>query len=143
MVLVSVNVGPSRPLGNRRSGIDKRPVQGEVQVGPEGLQGDVQVNKKHHGGPDQALYAYHLEDYEWWSTELGQDLSPGLFGENLTCKGLPEIMVGDRYRIGQVLMEVTAPRIPCNTLATRMGDPTFVKTFTQARRPGFYSEQIS
>lgn len=143
----SVNLGPARPLTvgkrERKTGIFKIPSAKPVAAGPLGLEGDQQVNKKHHGGPDQAVYVYHLEDYSWWSEQLGRTLEAGVFGENLTLEGAQEkVNIGDRLRIGQVLLEVTAPRIPCNTLAARMDDPGFVKRFSQARRPGYYTRVL-
>ncbi len=143
MKLVSVNRSGPKPIIRggraRRSGIFKEPVEGLVKVGPLGLEDDVCVDKKHHGGADQAVYVYDLLDYQWWSEELGRSLHPGCFGENLTFSQCPALLyLGDRYRVGEVLLEVTAPRIPCATLAARMDDPTFVKRFNRARRPGFY-----
>jgi MOSC domain-containing protein YiiM len=103
-------------------------------------------SRKHHGGPDQAVYAYTTEDYAWWSKELGEDLDAATFGENLTIQGFASaaLFIGDRLRVGRdVLLEVTSPRIPCGTLAGRMGDPQFAKRFAQARRPGPYLRVIA
>jgi MOSC domain-containing protein YiiM len=145
MRLVSVNVArPSRVVLSgrvRRTAILKQPVAGPVAVGALGLDGDEVGSKKHHGGPDQAVYAYGTDDYAWWSHELGQELAPATFGENLTVEGLRsgELRVGDRLEVGDtVVLEVTAPRIPCANLAARMGDPSFVKRFASAARPGAY-----
>lgn len=94
-----------------------------------------------HGGIDKAVYAYDEEDYAWYREQLaGQTLSPGAFGENLTTQGLPsgQVHIGDRYRVGTVLLEVTQPRTPCLKLGIKMRDPAFVKRFHQAGRPGFY-----
>jgi MOSC domain-containing protein YiiM len=121
--------------------IDKRPAAGPVAVGPDGLEGDAVASRRHHGGPDQAVYAYGTDDYAWWSTELGRDLAPATFGENLTIEGLRsgELAIGDRLEIGAaVVLEVTAPRIPCDTLAARMGERGFQRRFAAARRPGVY-----
>jgi MOSC domain-containing protein YiiM len=149
MRLVSVNVArPSRVvLGGRarRTAILKQPVAGPVAVGELGLDGDEVGSKKHHGGPDQAVYAYGADDYAWWSGELGQTLAPATFGENLTIDGLRsgELRVGDRLEVGDtVVLEVAAPRIPCANLAARMGDPLFVKRFARAARPGAYLRVI-
>lgn len=140
--LRSLNVGAlerltaERPL---RSGIRKHSVQGPVLCDAEGLVGDAIGNRTHHGGPEQALYLYSASDYAWWTTELGRECGPGLFGENLTLDAWwPAPRVGDRVQFGEVLLELTAPRIPCNTLATRMGDPQFVRRFARAVRPGAY-----
>ncbi|HEX2981385.1 MAG TPA: MOSC domain-containing protein, partial [Anaerolineaceae bacterium] len=122
------------------TGIFKEPVDGPAQIGSLGVAGDVVVNKKHHGGPDQAVYIYGQVDSDWWSRELGRELPPGTFGENLTIAGLESAAcsIGDRLQIGAVLLEVTAPRIPCSTLAARMGDPNFIKRYRLAERPGLY-----
>jgi len=93
---------------------------------------------------DQALYVYGAPDYTWWAIVLGYAVPPGTFGENLTIDGLEsaQFHIGDRLSAGTVILEVTAPRIPCNTLATRMGDPLFVKQFREAERPGLYCRVI-
>lgn len=144
MLLESVNVGSlqvvqrhGKPYG---TGIVKTPAAGAVQVGRDGIAGDVVANTKHHGGPDQAVYLYGSPDLAWWSARLGRTLEPGIFGENLTVSGLESaaLRIGDRLRIGAVTLEVTAPRIPCGTLAWRMRDPKFVVRFQEAERPGAY-----
>lgn len=143
MEIVSINVGSRRRLQGRSfdgyTGIFKTPAP-EAEVGELGLAGDAIVDTKHHGGVDQAVYLYRREDYDWWSGELGRPLDPGTFGENLTVAGLPDpgLAIGSRLRFDTVVLEVTAPRIPCNTLAARMGDAGFVKRFMQAARPGIY-----
>lgn len=141
MTLLSVNLGKPRPDGDRKAktGIDKKPTDGAF-VGTLGLEGDAVLNKRHHGGPDQAVYLYAAEDYAWWSAELGYELEPGTFGENLTTEGLDVtgLAVGDRLTLGGVVLEATAPRIPCATLERRMGQEGFVKRFLAARRPGAY-----
>ena len=105
----------------------------------EGIPGDAIVATKHHGGPDQAVYAYSSDDYDWWAETTGREFFPGLFGENLTIRDLPSDMhVGDRLLIGQVVLEATAPRIPCDTFAARMEDPGFGMLFRRAERPGVY-----
>ncbi|MDH3576340.1 MAG: MOSC domain-containing protein [Gammaproteobacteria bacterium] len=121
------------------TGICKRPVSGSVEVTELGLHGDHVVDSKHHGGLDQAVYAYSADDYEWWASETGRDYPAGLFGENLTIKGLPSDMyVGDRLLIGDLVLEATSARIPCGTLATRMQDRGFGLTYRKAERPGIY-----
>lgn len=148
MVLISVNQGQERPIrigkSTAKTGIFKLPVDLPVEITPTGLAGDAIVDAKNHGGVDQAVYVYTTPDYRWWSKELGKDLSPGTFGENLTVSGLESALVhvGDRLSIGAVTLEVTAPRIPCGTLAARMEDPQFVKRFRAAERPGFYCRVI-
>ena len=115
-----------------------------VEITTGGLVGDTIVDTKNHGGPDQAVYIYGQVDYAWWSVVLGQDLPPGAFGDNLTISELESasFSVGDRLQVGKVILEVTAPRIPCVTLATRMGDPSFVRRFRAAERPGLYCRVI-
>lgn len=148
MRLLSVNVGAATPIeGARKSGktgIYKRPVRGLVEILSGGLAGDEISDKKNHGGPDQAVYVFGAPDYEWWSDELGHDLPPGTFGENLTVSDIESgaVCVGDRLSIGSVVLEVTAPRIPCLTLAVRMGDPAFLKRFRLAERPGVYCRVV-
>lgn len=143
MRLESINIGRAETisLGNKshHTGICKYPVDGPVMVTGSGLHGDAILATEHHGGPDQAVYAYSADDYDWWAAETGRDFSPGLFGENLTIRDLPTDMnVGDRLLIGEVVLEATAPRIPCNTLAARMQDRGFGMAFRQAARPGIY-----
>ena len=143
MRITSVNVGREETVahGNRRftTGIRKRPIDGTVYIGSDSVAGDTIADKKHHGGVDQVVYAYSADDYAWWSVQLGQELAPGTFGENLTIEGLPSDMnVGDRLLIGDVLLEATAPRIPCGTLAAQMKDSGFGMAFRRAERPGIY-----
>jgi MOSC domain-containing protein YiiM len=146
IAVVSVNVGASRRLlidgRERQTGIFKEPVAGRVPVRGVSVGDDVQMDRKNHGGPFQAVYLYAIEDYEWWSDELGYALLPGTFGENLTTRGidLQSSLVGERWRIGTTQLEVTSPRIPCSTLATRMGEPGFVKRFAAAERFGAYAQ---
>jgi len=144
MHLMSVNLAQERILQRNhrveRTGIFKFPTQNAVKVTKLGLEGDVIVSKKHHGGPDQAVYVYGAGDYEWWSKELGMDVSPGTFGENLTISALESAVfnIGDYLQVGEVTLQVTAPRIPCGTFAARMNDPQWVKAFRHAERPGLY-----
>jgi MOSC domain-containing protein YiiM len=124
-----------------RSGIDKRPVDGRVAVRELGLDGDVQVNRRYHGGEGQAVYCYAQEDADWWAAELGRALPPGRFGENLRLSGmdLTGALLGERWRIGTALFEVTAPRIPCATFARFWDDvPHLVKRFTAHGASGAY-----
>lgn len=144
MHLTSINLGQKQQLqiGGKMetTGIFKSAVAGPVMITRLGLEHDFIASKKHHGGPDQAVYLYGADDYEWWSRELGREMEPGTFGENLTVAGLESARfhIGDLLRAGHVLMQVTAPRIPCGTFATRMQDPGFVKRFRSAERPGLY-----
>lgn len=144
MHILSVNVGEERPIQNAKSsgksGIFKVPVEGPVRVTYGGLDADRISDTENHGGVDQAVYVYGAPDYRRWSGELGRELSPGTFGENLTVGGLESARacIGDRLRVGSVVLEVTAPRIPCVTLAARMGEPSFAKRFREAERPGLY-----
>lgn len=121
--------------------IDKRPVAGKVRVRPLGLYADVQADRKHHGGEDQAVYAYADEDAECFAASLGREIPPGLFGENLRTTGVDVTgaVTGERWRIGETLeLEVTIPRIPCGTFARRMGVDKWVRRFTEEGRPGAY-----
>ncbi|SET40652.1 MOSC domain-containing protein [Geodermatophilus poikilotrophus] len=131
------------PLPGRRpnrSGIDKRPVAGRVAVSELGLDGDVQVNRKYHGGEGQAVYAYAQEDADWWAAELGRELPPGRFGENLRTTGLDltGAVLGERWRIGTTLFEVTACRIPCANFERFWDVPQLVKRFTARGASGAY-----
>lgn len=144
MRLDSINLGQERILQYKdhveRTGIFKLPVEEPVKVTQLGLEADVIVSKKHHGGPDQAVYVYGVADYQWWSDELGREFAPGTFGENLTISDLESALfnIGDNLHVGNVILQVTAPRIPCDTFAARMGDPQWVKKFRRAERPGLY-----
>jgi MOSC domain-containing protein YiiM len=123
-----------------RSGIDKRPVTGRVAVRELGLDGDVQVNRKYHGGEGQAVYAYAQEDADFWIAELGRELPPGRFGENLRTTGLDLVgaLLGEQWRIGTALFEVTAWRIPCANFARFWDVPDLVKRFAAHGATGAY-----
>jgi len=121
--------------------IDKRPVEKRLRVRPLGLHGDVQANRKHHGGASKAVYAYAEEDAAFWAEELGRDIPAGLFGENLRTAGIDVngAEIGERWAIGdELLLEVTCPREPCATFQRRMREPHWVKRFAQEGRPGAY-----
>jgi MOSC domain-containing protein YiiM len=139
----SVNAGRAElmKIGARTvsTGIRKAPVE-RGHIGTLGLVGDVVADEENHGGLDQAVYLYSAEDYAWWGNELGGAPEPGTFGENLTLSsfGSGVVRIGDRYRVGDALLEVTAPRIPCAVFAMRMGEPGWVQRFAAARRPGLY-----
>lgn len=145
MRLLSINVGKPDAIGSYRgksvrSGIRKAPISGAVNAGPLGLAGDAQADLVNHGGADKAVYAYDLGDAVFWEERLKRRLPAGAFGENLTVEGLPSdlVRVGDRYRIGTTLLEVTQPRVPCYKLGIHMGDPGFPQAFAEALRIGFY-----
>ncbi len=143
--LLSVNVGTPRQIAVRRgrplmSAIGKAPVEGRVRVAGVNLEGDDQADRRVHGGPDKAVYAYASEDAAFWAAELGRELGPGAFGENLTTRALEVsgATVGERWTVGTVELEVCQPRLPCAKLGTRFGDPRMVKRFGEAGRPGAY-----
>lgn len=142
--VLSVNVGSVRTVRHGSddvtTGIFKLPVAGRVAAAGVNLSGDDQADRFVHGGPDRAAYAYASEDYDWWGRELGRELLPGTFGENLTMRGIDvnAALVGERWRIGTTILQVTTPRFPCYKLAMKMDDPKFVKRFGAALRLGTY-----
>jgi len=142
-VVLSVNVGAPRTTewdGRLvTSGIWKEPVDGRVALAGVNLAGDDQADRRVHGGPDKAVYAYAVEDYGWWEEQLGP-LMPATFGENLTTRGidLNGSSIGDLWRVGTAVLEVSQPRKPCFKLGMRMGDEGFPGRFEAARRPGCY-----
>src|SRR3954463_5076140 len=143
--LLSVNVGRPQPVGLRRgktvqSAIGKAPVDGRVRVEGVNVAGDDQADRRVHGGPDKAGYAYAREGTEWGERELGVELGPGAFGENLTVEGIDVsgALIGERWRLGTVERESCQPRFPCFKLGLRFGDPQMLKRFTLAERPGAY-----
>jgi MOSC domain-containing protein YiiM len=111
-----------------------------VPVRGVNIHGDEQADRSVHGGPDKAVYAYGADDYHFWSAELGREVGPGSFGENLTIDGLDVsgALIGERWQIGAAILEVSQPRIPCYKLGIRMADPTFPRRFAAAERPGAY-----
>ncbi len=142
VVSVNVSLGRAHEWHGREvvSGIWKEPVAGRVAAGVEGLAGDQQADRRVHGGPDMAVYAYAQEDYDWWSERLGRTPDPGLFGENLTVEGIDVngAVIGTRWQVNEVLLEVSQPRMPCFKLGMRMGDAGFVDQFRDAGRFGAY-----
>ena len=146
MKLLSVNTGKAEPVAAKSgtSGIFKRPQPKRVAIGVLGLEGDTIIDTQNHGGTDQAVYLYGEPDYAFWENELGRKLAPGLFGENLTVSGLESqsVMIGDRLRIGEVLLEITSPRNPCMTFENVMNEEGWVARFTAAQRPGVYARVI-
>ncbi len=149
MRIEQVNVGKKTPLkvGKREkiTGIFKQPVSGPVPVGELGLEGDAVCDGRHHGGVDQAVYLYAMEDYVHWSQLLNKPVEPGSFGENLTVSGidLRAVCVGDLLVGDRLTLQITAPRIPCNILATRMGDKAFAKQFVSVARSGAYCRVLN
>jgi len=158
MKLLTVNIGQPRPSAQTDgpggvTGIDKRPVEGPVEVidpgpkgdGGSGLAGDAVCDLRHHGGTDQAVYAMAREDLDDWERELGRPLANGVFGENLTTSGLDVsgALIGERWRIGpDVVLEVTSGRIPCRTFQGHLGERQWVKRFTAKGAPGAYLRVI-
>jgi MOSC domain-containing protein YiiM len=145
MKLLSVNVSQPRVVQMGRqtvmTGIYKEPVQGRVRVYPHQVEGDGQANLEVHGGEFMAVYAYPFEHYAYWKETLNRpDLTPGAFGENLTVSGITEqsVYIGDVFRIGTVLLQVTQPRTPCTKLAHKFGRPSIIKEFLWSGRSGFY-----
>lgn len=135
-----------------RTAIDKRPIDGRVAVatpgdGGVGLAGDRIYDTRHHGGRDQAVYAYAVEDRAWWAVELGRDLSPGQFGENLSTEGVDVTgaVIGERWQVGAdgLVLEVTCPRIPCSTFQGFLGEPRWVKRFTDHGACGAYLRVVA
>jgi MOSC domain-containing protein YiiM len=129
------------------SGVHKTPVQGRVRVTAQGLQGDAQGDLRLHGGVEKAVHHYPQEHYAAWRAELGAHAlleAPGAFGENLHSRGLTEatVCLGDRWRVGDVLLEVTQARQPCWKLNERFGVPDMARRVQQSRRTGWYSRVV-
>jgi MOSC domain-containing protein YiiM len=146
--ILSVNVGKAEPFEHttpKVTGIFKKPQAGPVHICALGLEGDAICDLAHHGGLDQAVYLYGQPDYDFWSAEIGRELEPGTFGENLTMANMEsaKINLGDRFILGSLVMEVNSPRIPCRTFAARMDDKYFAKKFLAANRPGIYCRVLS
>jgi MOSC domain-containing protein YiiM len=155
-MVLSVNVGRPRPnpwKEMKLTGIDKRPVEGPVMVRPArakglgmvGLSGDKVFDVRNHGGPDMAVYAFAREDLDDWECQLGQPLSNGMFGENLTIEGADPngALIGERWRVGTgLVLEVTSPRVPCGTFQGWLDRSGWIKRFTLAARPGAYFRVI-
>jgi len=142
--VIAVNTGTEADLvvGGKpaRTAIDKRPVNGRVRVGVLGLVGDEYADKENHGGYEQAIYAYAREDLDWWVERLGYELRDGQFGENITTAGLDitGALIGETWRIGTAVVQITSPRIPCVTFQSWLDEPHWVKRFAAAGRPGAY-----
>ncbi len=145
MKVLSVNVTHSVHTGEwtgseGKTGIDKRAVEGPVTFANEEVTGDVIVDRNHHGGFDQAVYAYSREDADWWQKQLGITIDNGRFGENLTTSGIDvnQALVGERWKIGSTILEVSQPRIPCRVFAGFWQRPTLIKEFMESGKPGTY-----
>ncbi|MFB6816109.1 MOSC domain-containing protein [Streptomyces sp. NPDC056347] len=156
--LLTVNAGRPEAVAytdapGGTTGIDKRPVDGPVRIsdpgpkgtGGSGVAGDTVCDLRHHGGSDQAVYAFAREELDGWERELGRPLANGAFGENLTTRGVDVsgALIGERWRIGpDLVLEVTSGRIPCRTFAGHVDEPRWVKRFTRAAAPGAYLRVI-
>lgn len=145
--VLSINAARRRTLQvgarQQQTGLFKEPLGGPVLIDAQGVPGDEIINRRYHGGPDQALYLYSQVDMDWWAAQLQRDIEPGFFGENLTISHWwPEVRVGDRLQVGDLLLEITAPRVPCAVLAARVGYPGFVKEFVKACRGGAYARVL-
>jgi MOSC domain-containing protein YiiM len=146
--LISVNVGEPLLVDTGRrlveTAIWKTPVEGRVKVRGVNLEGDRQADLTVHGGRDKAVYAYAIEETRLWEEEMGRELGPGAFGENLTTEGVDVsgAVLGERWRVGTTLLEVVQPRLPCFKLGLRLEDPTMVRRFARASRPGAYLKII-
>ncbi|CAB4542961.1 unannotated protein [freshwater metagenome] len=145
MKVLSVNLTHSVHTGEwtgseGKTGIDKRAVEGPVTFANEEVTGDVIVDRNHHGGFDQAVYAYSREDADWWQKQLGITIDNGRFGENLTTSGIDvnQALVGERWKIGSTILEVSQPRIPCRVFAGFWQRPTLIKEFMESGKPGTY-----
>ena len=141
--VASVNTGVPQVLRDHSgrqwtTAIEKHPVPGRVRVHGVNVEGDDQADRRVHGGADKAVYAYATADAGWWAAGLGRQLQPGAFGENLTVDDLDVsgAVLGERWRVGTTLLEVTQPRIPCAKLGVAMGDLRFPRNFAEAGRPG-------
>jgi len=142
--VLAVNVGRPREFDYHGrpavSAIWKLPVSGRVAARGVNLAGDDQADREAHGGPDKAVYAYAVEDARWWESKEGRPFANAEFGENLTTEGIDVngALVGERWAIGSAVFEISEPRVPCWRLGVRMNDPTFIRRFTEALRPGAY-----
>lgn len=145
MQIVSVNITSVVHEGEwtgseGKTGIDKRAALGPIRFANQEVVGDVIVDRNHHGGFDQAVYAYAREDADWWEKEIGQEIAHGRFGENLTTSGIDvnRALIGERWKIGSTILEVSQPRIPCRVFAGFWQRPTLIKEFMRAEKPGTY-----
>jgi MOSC domain-containing protein YiiM len=148
MKIVSINIAKPAEITHAgrtvETGIFKMPVSGSVSITKSGLAGDHIIDKSVHGGEDQAVYLYSQEDNDWWASKLDRPIEPGTFGENLTLSSFSTdtLKIGDRLKVNDVVLEISAPRTPCFKLAQKMGNPKFVKIFAEAVKPGAYARVI-
>ena len=143
--LLSLNVGLPRDVAWQgrtvHTAIWKEPVQGRRMVRRLNIDGDGQGDLAGHGGEHRAVFVYQIESYRYWENHLGRtDFTHGQFGENFTVEGLPddEVCIGDRYRVGSALFEVTQPRVTCYRIGIRMNEPQMAALLVSHGRPGFY-----
>jgi MOSC domain-containing protein YiiM len=138
--LAVVRTDPFTRVKSGRSGIDKRPAEGPVWLAVDGVAGDTICDTANHGGPGQAVYAYASEDLDFWTDELQRAVEPGNVGENLTLSGIDcsNAVLGERWQVGDAVLRVTGPRIPCRVFAGFLDVPDLIKRFFTAGRPGAY-----
>jgi MOSC domain-containing protein YiiM len=147
--VLAVSVGGPREFEyhgrTARSGIWKTLVSGRVAARGVNLDGDDQADRQAHGGPDKAVYAFAVEDTRWFEIREARTFEPAAFGENLTTEGLDvnAALVGERWAVGSCVFEISEPRVPCWRLGVRMNDPSFVRRFTEALRPGAYMRIVT
>ena len=145
MELLSIQIGKAEPTPAKSglTGFFKKPVPA-AQITDQGLVGDVICDTKHHGGVDQAVYLFGEEDRLWWETKLARPTPPGFFGENLLISDLCSagLVIGDILEIGDVMLQITSPRIPCATYAAHIGSGQAIKAFYAAERPGAYARVL-
>ena len=144
--ILSIQIGKPEKTSAKAgmTGHFKKPVDGAVQIGPLGLDGDAICDLDNHGGPEQAVYIFGDVDRHWWARELDRDVPPGYFGENLLISDLETgpLGLGDILTIGDVTLQITAPRIPCATYAAHIGSGQAIKQFYAAGRPGAYARVL-
>jgi len=145
MIVKSVNIGAKRTIDYKgkivETGIFKFPVKQAIFLGEEDVEKDAVIDRKYHGGIEQAVYGYSENHYEYWKKLYPKlDWQYGMFGENLTISNLEEteIHVGNTYRLGEVILEVTKPREPCFKLGIRFGTQTILKQFWNSSKSGIY-----
>jgi MOSC domain-containing protein YiiM len=138
--LAVVRTDPFTRVKSGRSGIDKRPAGHPVRLEVGGVDGDTICDTKYHGGPEQAVYAYSVDDLDFWATELGRPVGPGNVGENLTLERVDcsHAVVGERWKVGDAVLRVTGPRTPCRVFSGFLDVPDLIKRFFAAGRPGAY-----
>jgi MOSC domain-containing protein YiiM len=144
----AVCTGTARPFnGAELSAIAKYPRKEAVQVLPHGLAPDEQADKRHHGGPDMAVHLYPLDHHAWWESQIGEHellREAGAFGSNLAVRGLTEsdVHIGDRFRLGSALVEISQPRKPCWKIEHRFGQSGMVANIVKSARCGWYFRVI-